>query len=324
MSNRSTSAVLIALVVAILATMLLACGDDRAPAIEESETPATPAQQTGPPSLDEIANANIHGVYEEPIQLQGGKYEGEPFEPQGASFPRVGLIEESLLTGDLDGDQEAEAVVMLWESSGGSGTFTYLAVMDRDAGDVVNAATAGVGDRVQLRDARISGDRVELDVVQAGPEDAACCPGELATLAWSFDGGTLTPVESAEETARLSVTALAGPEWLLTDFARAEPAPTEPEVTIEFDEGRIAGGSGCNRFMGPLTEGEMPGDLTVGLLAGTMMMCPPEVMEIEGRFRRQLGSVVKYGFLNRQLALTYETDAGDVDAMLFSPRQIGG
>jgi hypothetical protein len=243
----------------------LACGPaDPTDSGTEAQTPAA-SRPVGPPFPDEIANATVDGIYDEPIQLVDGSYEGEPFVEAGASRPRVGLVEHFYLTGDLDGDQEAEAIVMLWESSGGSGTFTYMAVMDRDGVDVVNTATAGVGDRVQLRDARISGDRVELDVLRAGPEDAACCPGELATLTWSFDGGTLTPVESGVEAARLSIAALAGPEWVLTDFARAEPAPTEPEVTIEFDEGRIAGGSGCNRFMGPVTEGEMPGDLTVGL-----------------------------------------------------------
>lgn len=324
MTNRSTPAVLVSLVFATLATIPLACGQHQAPTNEESEAPATTAQPAGPPSLDEIANATIHSIYDEPVQLQAGKYEGEPFEPQGASFPRVGLIDEFLLTSDLDGDGAEEAIVMLWESSGGSGTYSYLAAIGREGSEVVNIATAEVGDRVQLRDSRISGNRVELDVLRAGPEDAACCPGEMTTLAWELEDRSLNPVDSGVEPERLSIAAFAGPEWVLTDFARAERAPTEPEVTIEFDEGRIAGGSGCNRFMGPLTEGEMPGDLTVGLLAGTMMMCPPEVMEIEDRFRRQLGSVVKYGFLNRQLALTYETDAGDVDVMLFSPRQIGG
>ena len=273
--------------------------------------------------MDEIANATISGIYNEPVQLQGGKYEGEPFEPQGASFPRVGLIEEFLLTGDMDGDGVEEAVVMLWESSGGSGTYSYLAALGREGSEIVNIATTEIGDRVQLRDARISGNRIELDIVQAGPEDAGCCPGEMATLAWALEGNSLNPVESGVEPGRLSIAAFAGPEWVLRNLDRNEPAPDEPEITLLFEEDRIAGGSGCNRYMGTVTEGEMPGDLTVGLLAGTMMACPPEVMELEDRYRQQLEKVVKYGFMNRQLILSFEKDDGNIGALFFTPRQIG-
>lgn len=325
MENKQILGLLSILILTTLAITLLSCGQNPTPANEEAEAAmAASAQPEGPPSLDEIANTTIHGIYDEPVQLQGGKYEGEPFEPQGASFPRVGLIEEFLLTGDMDGDGMEEAVVMLWESSGGSGTYSYLAALGREGSEVVNIATAEIGDRVQLRDSRISGNRVELDVVQAGPEDAGCCPGEMATLAWTLDGGSLNPAESGVEPERLSVAALAGPEWVLDSLDRDEPAPDTPEVTVLFEENRIAGGSGCNRYMGTVTEGEMPGDLAVGLLASTMMACPPEVMELEDRYRQQLEKVVKYGFLNRRLILTLKKEDGNVGAMSFTPRQIGG
>ena len=323
MSNRSTSAVMVTLVIANLATILLSCGHNQAPGNEESEVSTTALQPTEPPSLDEIASATIHGIYEEPIQLQGGKYEGEPFEPQGASFPRVGLINESLLTSDLDGDGVEEAVVMLWESSGGSGTYSYLAALDREGSEVVNIATAEIGDRVQIRASRISGNRVELDVLRAGSEDAGCCPGEMATLAWELEGSSLKPVDSGVEPVRLSIAAFAGPEWVLRNLDRDEPAPGEPEITLLFKEERIAGKSGCNQYMGSVTEGEMPGDLTVGLLAGTMMACPPEIMELEDRYRQQLEKVFKIGFLNGQLALTFKKDDGNVGLLLLAPRQPG-
>ncbi|NHZ73273.1 MAG: META domain-containing protein [Nitrospirae bacterium] len=324
MAHQGKCGLLSILIITALATVSLSC--DQADTTTEDESAATMAaavQTAGPPTVDEIANATISGIYDEPVQLQGGKYEGEPFDPDGASRPTVGLVEDFLLTGDLDGDGAEEAVAMLWESSGGSGTFTYLAAMGYDGSDLANISTAEIGDRVQLRDARISGDRIELDVVQAGPEDAGCCPGEMVTLAWTLDGNTLKPVESAAEPMRLSVAALAGPEWVLTRFDRNDPAPDEPEITVLFDEDRIAGGSGCNRYMGTVTEGEMPGDLTMGLLAGTMMACPPEVMELEERYRKQLEKVVKYGFMNQQLILTFEKEDGNIGALFFTPRQPG-
>ena len=312
------------LLVAVLATSLLSCSQGATTAEDESApTMATANKPPGPPSVEVIAGATIRGIYDEPIQLEDGRYEGEPFDPEGSSRPRVGLVEDFLLTSDLDGDGREEAIVMLWESSGGSGTYTYLAVLGREGSDVVNLATADIGDRVQLRDSRISGNLVELDVVQAGPEDAACCPGEMATLAWALEGDALKPVDSGVEPKRLSVATLAGPEWVLDRLDRDEPVPDTPEVTVLFEENRIAGGSGCNRYMGTVTEGEMPGDLTVGLLAVTMMACPPEVMDLENRYRQKLENVVKFGFLNRQLILTFEKEGGSIGTLFFTPRQIG-
>lgn len=318
MAHRTTLRTVLVAGLFVLAIGCLACG----PADTEEESMAT-AQPSGPPTLEEIGNATFAGIYDQPVQLQDGRYEGQPFDPGGASRPAVGLVEDIRLVGDLNGDGAEEVAVVLWESSGGSGTFTYLAVVGRIGGEVVNLATTEIGDRVQLRDARVTEARIELDVVQAGPGDAACCPGEVATLAWALEGDVLNPVGSGVEAARLSVAALAGPEWVLTQLERSEPAPLQPEITLLFEEGRIAGVSGCNRYMGKVTDGESPGDLTVELLAGTRMACAPEVMELELRYGRQLESVVKYGFMNRQLALTFEQDEGTVEAMLFAPRDPG-
>ena len=324
MTHSMTLRLLSVTALVTLTAGILACGQAETPAEDGSAaTMAATAQPAGAPSLAEISNATISGIYEEPVQLQDGMYEGEPFEPQGASFPRVGLIEESLLTSDLDGDGEEEAIVMLWESSGGSGSYGYLAALDREGSEVVNVATAEIGDRVQIRDSRISGNRVELDVLRAGPEDAGCCPGEMATLAWELEGGSLNPVDSGVEPERLSIAAFAGPEWVLRNLDRNEPAPDEPEISILFEEDRIAGGSGCNRYMGTVTDGEMPGDLTVGILAGTMMACPPEIMELEDSYRQRLESVFKIGFFLGDMALSFEKDDGGMGQMRFSTRQSG-
>jgi hypothetical protein len=76
------------------------------------------------------------------------------------------------------------------EEAGGTGEMSCLAVAGRTAGEVTNRATAPIGDRVQVRDARIEGRRIVLDVAQAGGRDAACCPGDLVTRTWEFAGGS--------------------------------------------------------------------------------------------------------------------------------------
>jgi hypothetical protein len=44
-------------------------------------------------------------------------------------------------------------------------------------------------------------------------------------------------------------------------------------------------------------------------------------MDLENRYRQKLEKVVKYGFLNRQLILTFEKEDGDIGALFFTPRQ---
>ena len=76
-----------------------------------------------------LESATISGIYENPIKLKDGRYEGEPFVPGGASRPTVTLLPEPRARFDVDGDGSPEWLAVLAESSGGSGTFLYLAVV---------------------------------------------------------------------------------------------------------------------------------------------------------------------------------------------------
>lgn len=164
-----------------------------------------------PPTWDELANATYQGIEPTPVQLVDGLWQGEPFVEGGASAPRVGLVKGFLLTGDLNDDGLPETVALLWSSSGGSGTFDYIAVTGRTEEGVQNLATAELGDRVKVRGGRISEGRIVLDVVQAGPEDAACCPTQLATRTWEMQTEGL--IEAPPEiTGTLSLTEVLGPD----------------------------------------------------------------------------------------------------------------
>ena len=109
--------------------------------------------------------------------LAGGKWEGQPFAPGAASRPSVTFVRDFRLVGDLDDDGAEDAVVLLAANAGGSGEMLDVAVVGRPEGKLTNLATAPVGDRVQVRAAAIDGRRIVLDVIQAGEQDAACCPG---------------------------------------------------------------------------------------------------------------------------------------------------
>ncbi len=85
---------------------------------------------------------------------------------------------------------------------------------------------------------------------------------------------------------------LEGDEWTVRSLA-GKPVPDGVSVTLRFlDDDRIAGSSGCNRFMGGYA---LTGEgLSFGQIAGTMMACPAPQMETEQRFLALLQAVNRF------------------------------
>jgi len=274
------------------------------------------------PTEAELNNATYAGLLDldGPITLVNGRWEGEPYAPGGASRPIVIAAPGFRLTGDLNGDGTDEAVVVLAQSSGGSGSYDYLAAVGRTDVGVRNLATVALGDRVAIRAATIEDGVLRVSVLRAGDGDARCCPGELADLAWTLSEGALVPAESAGVTERLSLDTLLNEEWLLREWQVGERAPARPEVTLIYQNGQFGGASGCNRYFATITEGDGPGDLSVGAVGATRMACPEAETAIEARYLDQLGEVAKFGFLLGRLALTFQREDGSIGTMLFEPR----
>ena len=267
---------------------------------------------------EELSNATYSGVEEDPVTLTDGRWEGEPFAEGGASRPSVGLVEDFRLLGDLDGDGKDESVVILWESSGGSGTYSYVAVVGKKDGAVKNLATAEIGDRVQVRSGSIEDGHTVLDVVQQGEGEAACCPTQLASRSWSLAGGELNEGE-AQLTGTLSIETLNGSNWVLTNMKQDEPLPEGSEVTLLFADGQVSGKSACNRYSASVEQGGSPSELKIGPAMGTRMACPDGLMELESQYLEALSQVTGFSFLAGKLVLNWGEDGG-WSAMFFAPR----
>jgi len=275
-------------------------------------------RQPSAPSLEELASATYIGVEDRPITLADGHWQGEPLIDGGASRPSVMLVDGFGPVGDLDGDGRDETTVLLAESSGGSGTFLYLAVMGRRNGRIVNIASALVGDRVQVRGGCVTDGHIQLDVVQAAPGDAACCPSQLATRRWTLDGDGLTEGPMTI-TGNLSLETLAGPEWALVELGRDEPVSDIVEITLSFHEGKVTGVGGCNRYFATVTSSS-PGMLAFSGMGTTRQACPEPAMSLERRYLSTLAGASSFSFLGGRLVLGCKTDNGPV-ALIFSPRE---
>ena len=275
------------------------------------------------PTLKEIKNASYSGIegLKGSVKLVDGRWKGRPYKKGSASRPVVSLIGDFRITGDLDGDGTDDAVVLLNYAPGGTGQLLHLAVMARKKGKIENIATTLIGDRVQIRDVRIEPRRLFVGVVQAGPKDAMCCPGEVTTLGWTLEpGGKLNRYTVTAKPARLTLETIGNTEWILRSWDSKQPAPTRPAVTLIFKDGRFTGSSGCNNYFAPAKEGKIPGDVEMGAAGTTRKSCPDNEMSVERRFLEQLVRVRKFGFLVTQLALCWEKD-GVWKTMLFDRRQ---
>ena len=271
---------------------------------------------SGPPGLAEIGNATFSGIGDQPVRLEGGLWEGKPYVKGGASRPSVGLVDHFILHGDINGDEVEESAVLLWESSGGSGTRSHLAVMGRSGKRITNLGTAVVGDRVQVISGWIIDNEVALDLVRAGPDDAACCPTERAVVSWALTTDGLA--RTAEQVVgTFSITDLEGPEWTLAEIGRGGPVPDGISITLTFQGDRVAGSGGCNRYFGTVTS-TTPGELAFSAMGTTQMACPDPAMGAERKYLRSLARASSYSFVGGRLLLGCDTDDGPV-ALVFNP-----
>lgn len=179
-----------------------------------------------------------------------------------------------------------------------------------------NVATTALGDRVQVRSARIDAGRLLVSVVRAGIGDAACCPGNLVDWQWTLGDGRLNTL-GAGTTGRLSLATLARTMWVLHAWNINELAGSEAVVSLSYDAGRFTGTSGCNRYFADVEGGAVPGEVKVGPLAGTRMACPEPQSSVEARFLEQLGGARTFGFRLGRLAIAYTRGNGSQGTMLF-------
>ncbi len=100
---------------------------------------------------------------------------------------------------------------------------------------------------------------------------------------------------------------LDGPEWRI-EVIEGEPVREDVEVTLGFlEEDRIAGASGCNRYMGGYN---LTGEgLSIGKLGSTMMACPEPQMAVERRFLDLLEAVARFD-ITEEGALVLMTNDG--------------
>lgn len=254
------------------------------------------------PSISQISSATFTGIYEEPIRLEDGRYEGKPKSAHQDSEPVLELVMDLYAAGDLDGDGREEAAVLLQEASGDDKGYLYLAAVGAWQGAPVTLGAQLVGGGVQVRSLTIRDGKIRLALVEHGPGEPQCCPTWLATRQWTIRDGQLVELDSEEE-GRLGIDAVAGRTWVLDGSASGGAPGAAHPVTLRFEGDRVSGSAGCNDFSGKLTP-DGPGVFDLGPLRVTRRACEPRVMEAEERFLGELRAASRYGFRMGRLVLS--------------------
>jgi len=293
----------------LLALALAGCGE-QGPPPERLKPPGPPPT----PTLEQLRSANVVGVFDQSVTLVDGVYVGEPAEPGAASRPELRLWDPTFRTGDVDGEPGNEAVVLLSSTGGGSGQFVHVAAFGARDGAITNLGTALVGDRARLQSVWLERGRIVMDVIEAGPQEAACCGTQVSRKTFGMEGGALKQL-SSEVRGVLALAMLSANEWTLVEID-GQPLPADVDVPlIHVEADRMRGFAGCNRFTAPIKESQ-PGEIDIGTAAAERKACPPSQMDLEQKFLAQLDAVTRYTFMAGQLAL-YWQDGDRSGTLLF-------
>ena len=291
------------------------------PAAEESMADGSmtdEAAMAGGLTMDHLANTTYSGIYEEPVTLTDGAYEGEPFVEGGAARPTVTLVPMSAF-GDLNGDGVDDAAALLAENSGGSGVFTYLAAVVNDNGRPVNTGTVMLGDRIQIKSMVIEKQQVVIEMITQGPEDAMCCATLKVRQTFALQAGQLVETGS-EELGNVSLDDLMGTSWVLTDFnLNNDPVQGDTAITAAFADGNVSGSAGCNNYNAAVSS-DSGQTLTIGPSMSTMMACEEPAMSQETKYLAALQGARQWSYYLGNLAITYQTDDGGIGTLVYAPQ----
>jgi len=125
-------------------------------------------------------------VREGNVTLTDGVYEEAP-EPGAASHVQV-MLGEVFAFGAIGNSPRAAAVV-LYTTTGGSGTFVDLAVVPFEGDTPGRAVVTFLGDRVKIEALGLEDGQVTVDLLAHGSGDPMCCPTEKRDVhyAWVED-----------------------------------------------------------------------------------------------------------------------------------------
>jgi hypothetical protein len=275
----------------ILTIFLGACSMFQRPATPQpTPLPATPTLAVPTPviptplpdapgiSPEDVRNSEYQLGFSDQIrtvQLTDGKYQENSAD--GTGYLSVSVT-DFIARGDLNGDGENEAVAIVAEDYGGSGTFVFLAVYQYLNDKAVFLTSIFLDDRPRINHLAVEKGEIFVDIVIHGKDDPMCCPTLATTRKYLLNGVNL----------------------ILTNYTTETPAGQPREITIDAPvEGAQV--SGIVRLLGNITIAPFENNLVYRVydLGGVELSAGPVNVEATdlgapGRFEKaiDLGNII--------------------------------
>jgi len=143
-----------------------------------------------PVAAPDAANAT-YVIEKSSITLANGRAEA-PVAPGSAAKAVTTLTQKAV--GDIDGDGRDDVAAVLVHEPGGSGSFTYVAIVLNATTGAKAMNTVLIGDRVTLQAVRLDGKTVVIDYLDRHAGDAfAVAPSVPTTKRFAIRDGALVP-----------------------------------------------------------------------------------------------------------------------------------
>ncbi|MGB7874866.1 MAG: Gmad2 immunoglobulin-like domain-containing protein [Anaerolineales bacterium] len=169
------------------------------PAIPTLVVP-TPLPDAPGISPEHILNSQYQLGFMDPIrtvQLEDGQYqEGTLSE---ADYVAVSVT-DFIVRGDLNADGENEAVVIVAENYGGTGTFVFLVVYQYLNDEAVFLTSIFLDDRPLINHLAVEDGEIFVDATVHAKDDPMCCPTLTTTQRYVLNGTNLNLTSSTTET----------------------------------------------------------------------------------------------------------------------------
>lgn len=179
---------------ALFALAALGAGCERAGEPSPPRPSEAPRASSTEPASPESASYRIGGRV---VTLRDGKHE-EPAAPGSAALDTT-IVWGRPLAADLDGDGDQDAVVILENQPGGSGTFYYVAAAAFEAGIYTGSPGVLLGDRIAPRGVSFANGVVTVDFAERRPGEPMSTPPSVGvSQRFVYRDGELQPVGAGE------------------------------------------------------------------------------------------------------------------------------
>ena len=192
------------------------------------------------------------------VQLTAGRYQ----EGSTGSTDYISVsVTDFIARGDLNGDGENEAVAIVAENYGGSGTFVFLAVYQYLNDEAVFLTSIFLDDRPLINILAVEDGEIFVDAIVHDKDDPMCCPTLATTRNYLLNGVNL----------------------ILTNYSTKTPTGDLREINIEAPvEGAQI--SGIVRLLGNITIAPFENNLVYRVydLGGVELSAGPVTVEATG------------------------------------------